>query len=101
MKPNQIIGIVDITLDTPHENPEFSIIASELSSIQPSATVMASYTPTNHAPSSCTSVLTVLTGSAQQAPTQTTVIQIATALPQKPDLSLCSCMMESLNCTAG
>jgi 1,3-beta-glucanosyltransferase GAS1 len=80
--------------------PEFSAISSQMAQIQPASTAMAEYTPTTTTQSSCRSVFSFTTVSGKERPTTSTIfLRLATAIPPTPDPTLCSCMLDTLECT--
>ncbi|KAL8739226.1 MAG: hypothetical protein Q9181_000117 [Wetmoreana brouardii] len=65
--------------------PDFTALSSQVAKVTPSGVAMASYSPTNK-PQSC--------------PTQGPGWAANTTLPPSPNNAVCSCMTQSLNCTA-
>jgi hypothetical protein len=89
--------MVEIRRDSVSPHPEFSAVSSQMAQIQPSSISMAEYTPTQTARTACSSMFTRsdnYTGESTMAKRP----QFATALPPKPDATLCTCMMRSLVC---
>ncbi|KAL8717291.1 MAG: hypothetical protein Q9225_005451 [Loekoesia sp. 1 TL-2023] len=65
--------------------PDFTALSSKIATVNPSGVAMASYSPTNKA---------------QACPTQGSVWAASETLPPSPNDAVCSCMVQSLNCTA-
>ena len=80
------IGLVSIgSDDTATKLPDFTALSSKIATVNPSGVVMASYSPTNRA---------------QACPTQGSTWAANQTLPPSPNDAVCSCMVQSLNCTA-
>ncbi|KAL8713939.1 MAG: hypothetical protein Q9220_002085 [cf. Caloplaca sp. 1 TL-2023] len=79
-------GLVTIgTDDKATMRPDFTVLSSQIAKVNPTGVAMASYSPTNK-PQAC--------------PTQNTVWAANDTLPPSPNNAVCSCMVQSLNCTA-
>ena len=65
--------------------PDFTALSSKIAKVTPSGVSMSAYSPTNKA---------------QACPTQGSTWEASTKLPPTPNDSVCSCMVQSLNCTA-
>ncbi|KAL9603655.1 MAG: hypothetical protein Q9219_000974 [cf. Caloplaca sp. 3 TL-2023] len=79
-------GLVSIGSDDKATKlPDFTALSSQIAKVTPSGVAMASYSPTNKA---------------QACPTQGSVWAANETLPPSPNEAVCSCMVQSLNCTA-
>ncbi|KAL8962818.1 MAG: hypothetical protein Q9193_000836 [Seirophora villosa] len=65
--------------------PDFSALSSQIARVTPSGVAMSAYSPTNR-PQAC--------------PTQDSAWSASERLPPTPNNAVCSCMVQSLNCTA-
>ncbi|KAL8893043.1 MAG: hypothetical protein Q9215_000048 [Flavoplaca cf. flavocitrina] len=65
--------------------PDFTALSSQLARVTPSGVAMSAYEPTNR-PQAC--------------PQQDNVWSASEELPPSPNNAVCSCMVQSLNCTA-
>ncbi|KAL8784452.1 MAG: hypothetical protein Q9213_003975 [Squamulea squamosa] len=65
--------------------PDFTALSRQLASVNPTGVAMSSYSPTNQ-PQAC--------------PKQDNVWSASEKLPPSPNNAVCSCMVQSLNCTA-
>jgi hypothetical protein len=74
----------------------YTALSSQLARVQPTSTLASQYTPSSIPPTSCHNFTMGLLDSSTNV-TQST--EVATILPSKPYKRLCSCMMETLNCT--
>ncbi|CAL8577679.1 1 3-beta-glucanosyltransferase gel4 [Xanthoria parietina] len=65
--------------------PDFTALASQIANVTPSGVAMSAYLPTNK-PQAC--------------PRQNNLWAASEKLPPSPNNAVCSCMVQSLNCTA-
>ncbi|KAL8774995.1 MAG: hypothetical protein Q9209_000474 [Squamulea sp. 1 TL-2023] len=65
--------------------PDFTALSRQLASVNPTGVAMSSYSPTNR-PQAC--------------PKQDNAWSASEKLPPSPNNAVCSCMVQSLNCTA-
>jgi hypothetical protein len=95
-----VIGLVDIRRgDEVLTRPGYQSLSSQLSVAQPTSTSITAYTPTNTPEPTCK--LVTVTNVAKNAGNFTTnTFAVATPLPFQPFPPLCSCMMNTLTCTA-
>jgi hypothetical protein len=89
-------GLVQIHANNMTLRPGYTAFAGQLASIQPSATKATEYVPTNTANPECHTML--FKDSVDYFTNTTHDIEISPVLPVTPSATLCSCMMNSLEC---
>jgi hypothetical protein len=92
---------VEVVRNNVTRRPAFDVVAGQIAQLKPSSTGIVEYTPTRTTPacsSVSTSIRTYPNNNSTSSNTVYTLLRLATALPPKPDPTLCGCMINSLRC---